>query len=43
VNEAEDGRVGANAEGENDHGRESEPRRLVKLAESELEILDHIQ
>jgi hypothetical protein len=41
VDEAEDGGVGADAQGENDDGRKGESRRLDKLPESELEILDH--
>jgi hypothetical protein len=43
VDEAEDGGISANAEGENDYGRERESRRLEKLPEGELKILDHMK
>jgi hypothetical protein len=43
MDKTEDSRVGANAEGENDHRRDGEPGRFEKLAQSEPKILDHIQ
>jgi mannose-6-phosphate isomerase-like protein (cupin superfamily) len=43
VDETEDSRVGTDAEGENDYGRDGEPWRFEKLAPGELKILDHIQ
>ena len=43
IDETEDGGVRADAERENDHRRDGEPRRLPKLPKSELEILNHIR
>lgn len=43
VDETEDSGVGANAERENDDGRDREPWRFEKLAQGELKILDRIR
>jgi hypothetical protein len=43
VDETEDGGVGANAEGENDYGRDSESGRFEKLTKSKLKVLDHMR
>jgi hypothetical protein len=43
VDEAEHRSVSTDAESENDNSRNRETRRLVKLPEGELEILDHMQ
>jgi hypothetical protein len=41
VNQRKDGRVGAYAKGQSDHGGRREPFALQKLPEGEAKIFDH--